>query len=69
MRGRRKADEQQARIRIAEAGDRPSPVDVIAMRALLLPCDALAVLPQTRAAFAGDDGVMDVGEMLQRLSI
>ena len=37
--------------------------NIVPMRALLLARDALAVLPQPRAAFAGDDGAMDVGEM------
>ena len=55
VRGRRQADDQQPRARIAEARHRPRPVDVVAKRATLFATDPLAVLTQPRAAFAGDD--------------
>ena len=51
----RQADQQQARVRIAEPRHRPAPVDVVAVGGLLLARDARAVAPQARAVLAGDD--------------
>ena len=59
VRGRRKADEQEPRTRIAEARDRLAPVDVVAKRASLLARDPRAVRAQPLAAVAGNDVTLD----------
>src|SRR6185369_11129651 len=58
MRSGRKPDQQQSRVRIAEAGHWQSPVRVQTVCALLLRCDAATVLPQSRTTFARDDRAM-----------
>src|SRR5262249_43735624 len=55
VRGRREADEQQARAGIAEARHRSSPVGLVLERAPLLARDARAAGAQARAAIARDD--------------
>ena len=52
VRGRRETDEQQARVRVAEAGHGPAPVRVVAMRALLLARHGRQYVAQARTAFA-----------------
>ena len=59
VRGRREADDEQPGARIAEAGNRPGPVGLVAIRAPLLASDARAVRAQARTALAGDDLVVD----------
>jgi len=54
------ADQQEARVGIAEAGDGLAPVDVVAMGRLLVPGDLRAVAAQARAVLAGDDRRADV---------
>src|SRR5262245_54762483 len=63
VRCRREADQQQPRLGVAEAGDRPAPVDLVTIRAPLLARDLLAEAPQTRTEFAGDDGVAGSGQL------
>src|SRR5262245_23372732 len=62
MRGRRKPDDQQARARVAETGHGAAPVDFVAKGATLLARDARAVLAQTWAPFARDDGLAHCSE-------
>ena len=57
--GRREADDQQPGEGIAEAGNRPGPVDVVAVHAPLLASDARAVGTQTGTPFAGDDLIVN----------
>ena len=64
-----KTDEEQSRVRIAEARHRPAPVRVVAMRAFLLARDALTVLSQARTAFACHDRAMHVSEPVHRVPI
>ncbi len=52
---RRQADDEYPRPRIAEAGNRPCPVRLIAICAPLLVSDSGAVGAKTRAAIAGHD--------------
>ena len=58
VRGRRQADEQQPRARIAEARDRLAPVGLVAIGAPLLARDLGAVAAQPRARLARDDRVV-----------
>ena len=53
--GRREPDEQEPRRGIAEAGHRPSPVDVVAMPRDLRACHLLAPFDQSWAAPTGRD--------------
>src|SRR2546426_494122 len=55
-------DDEQPRIRIAEARDRLPPVLPVAKLPFLVSGDAAAIGPQPRAARATDDGVVDGGE-------
>ncbi len=55
--GGRKPDDQEAGARVTEPGHWTRPVTLVAVRAPLLPTDLKAVVPQSRAPFAGDDGV------------
>src|SRR6185503_18085536 len=59
VRGRRQTHDQEARRRIAEPRHRLAPVRLVTELALLLACDALAVLAQARAELAGDDRAPD----------
>jgi hypothetical protein len=60
VRGRRQADEQQPRVRVAEAGDRFAPVRVLPVSAPLLARDLGAMLAKPRASFARDDLLMNL---------
>ena len=60
VRGRREAEDEHARIRIAEAGNGARPVHVVAVRRVLLTPDALTVTPQARAGIARDDRVANL---------
>ena len=55
VRGRRQAEDQHARRRVAEAGDRAAPVVPVAERRALLARDELAPLDEPRAGAAGRD--------------
>jgi hypothetical protein len=57
VRGGGETDEQHPRARIAEAGHRPAPVRVAAIRAPLLARNRRAVLAQPRTALAGHNRV------------
>src|SRR5688572_18986846 len=57
MRRRREADDEQARARIAEAGDGAAPVRFVTKGAPLFARDAGAVLTQPRTAIARHDCV------------
>jgi glutaredoxin len=54
--------DEDARRRIAEAGERPAPVGLVAVGGALDRGDVLAMRPQTRAARAADDVAMQPGE-------
>ena len=56
--GRRQADDQEAGVGIAEAGDGAPPVDLVSEGSTLLEGDALTVTPQSRTPLARDDGAM-----------
>src|SRR4029453_14359866 len=56
MRGGRQAQQQDARIRVAEPGHRFSPIRLVPEGGALFPRDLLAVTPQARATIAADDG-------------
>ena len=62
VRPRREADQHQAGLRVAPAGDRPGPVVVVEKRALLHAPDLGAVVAQFRTPPAGDDAPLDRGE-------
>src|SRR2546422_1040454 len=62
VRRRCEPDDEQPRIRIAEARDRRPPVLPVAKLPFLVSGDAAAIGPQPRAARATDDGVVDGGE-------
>ena len=55
VRGGREAEDQQSRVRIAEAGHRTAPIDVILVCAALGVSYLGAVAPKAWAAVAGDD--------------
>src|SRR5262249_1538108 len=57
VRRRGQPDDQQARPRVAEPGDRPPPVLLVFEAAHLVARDAAAVTAQPRAALAGDHRV------------
>ena len=59
VRAGRQADDQDARRVVAKTGDGPAPVFLVAVGALALPRDALAVGRQARAQPAGDDLFME----------
>jgi hypothetical protein len=58
MRGRCETENENARLRIAEARDWPCPIEFLTIRGTFLPRDALAVLTQARAALTGNDALM-----------
>lgn len=62
MRSRCEAEDQDACVRIAKAWYRFPPVDVVAMRCLLVASDSFAIGSQTRAAGAADDVAGDERE-------
>ena len=53
--GRREPNDQDARIRVAEPGNRPAPVLMMGERGALLAGDPLAPFHQSRTAHAVDD--------------
>ena len=62
VRGRGEPEDQHARGRVAEAGDRAAPVRPVAERGALLARDRLAPLDQPRAGAAGGDLRLEGGE-------
>jgi len=56
----RESNNDEARARITEAGNRPRSVRDVPERAPLLASDPLAVLAQARAALAGDDRLANI---------
>jgi hypothetical protein len=62
MRSRRKPDQQQSRVRIAEARHWQSPIRIQTVGALFLRCDAATVVAQSRTTVARDDRAMDLNE-------
>src|SRR4030095_11730680 len=67
MRGWRKPDQQQSRVRIAEARHGESPVRVETVCALLLRCHATTVLSQPGTAFARNDRAMNLSESRRKI--
>src|SRR5829696_8927858 len=59
VRRRSQAEHEDARRGVAEAGDRPAPVDLVPERGALLANDALAPLDQPRAAAALDHALLE----------
>jgi hypothetical protein len=59
MRGGRQAQQQDARVRVAEPGHRSSPIRLVPEGGAPFPRDFLAVTPQTRTTIAADDGAAD----------
>jgi hypothetical protein len=62
VRRRGEANEQDARLRIAEPGERPTPVGLVTETGDLLAGDPLAPLDEARTAPAGDDLLGQRGE-------
>ena len=62
MRRRCEAEDEQACVRIAKARYGLAPVDVVAMRRLLVAGDSFAIGSQARAAAAADDVAGDERE-------
>ena len=58
MRRRCETENENACLRIPEAGDGPCPVELFTIRGTLLLRDALAVLTQAVAALTRDDALM-----------
>ena len=56
MRGRRQAENQDARLGIAKARDRPRPIQMVPERRLPGPAHLPAIGPQPRALLAANDG-------------
>jgi hypothetical protein len=61
--GWREADEQQASERITEAGNRTTPVAVVAVGSALVAGDLLTISTEARAAFASDNRVANRSEL------
>ena len=59
------AEDEDAGAGIAKAGDGAGPVGLVLVGASLGLADAAAVFAKTGAAFAGDDGLMDLLEELR----
>ena len=57
VRSRREADDEDARVRIAETGNRTRPVRLVTIGPPFFAADLLAVLAQPRAALARNDRV------------
>src|SRR5437879_3583186 len=62
MRARRESEEEHTRLGVAESRHRLGPVFPIAIGALLLLSDLLAVRDQPRTARASDDILIELGE-------
>jgi len=60
------ADDEDSGTGVAEAGDGASPVGLVLVGAAFGFADTLAVGAEAGAAFAGDDGLMNLLEKLRR---